>query len=203
LTTEVFGAAIRAGRGRAYLHVRQFGLSAVADLVLAACLKDQRYDPQFEESRASWLFSMFDGAKEYPSFSSSSVNALERETNTWDSQQLCELAALMAKNGDAKAHEALRARAFRQAETAGSDDDWVGADSLLSVDGLSAVPDLVRRYGRSLSTHGHKFGDVFIGRTSPGLPGQPEAPRRTPASHGYPASPSPARRAASERTDPG
>ena len=45
-----------------------------------------------------------------------------------------------------------------------------------------------------LSTHGHKFEDVFIGRTSLGPPGRPETPRHTHAPHGYPASPSPARR---------
>jgi len=43
----------------------------------------------------------------------------------------------------------------------------------------------------SLSTHGHKFDDVFIGRTGPGPPGRPETPRHTHPSDGYPASPSP------------
>lgn len=149
LTKEEFAAAVRAGRGRAYLHVRQFGLSGVADMVLAACLQDQSYDPQCEGSRAAWLFSMFDGAKESPTFSCAIVDALEHATNTWDSQQLCELAALMGKGGDARARDALRTRALRQAEAA-SNDLWVGAESLMSIDGIDAVPDLARRYGRVL-----------------------------------------------------
>ena len=54
LTKEAFAAAIRAGLGRAYLHIHQFGLSGVADLVLAACLQDQSYDPHVEGS-SLWL----------------------------------------------------------------------------------------------------------------------------------------------------
>lgn len=149
LTKEAFAAALRTGRGRAYLHVLQFGLSGVGDVVLAACLQDQAYDPQCEPSRAGWLLSMFEGTEEYQPFSTAIVDALERETDTWDSQQLCELAALMGKRGDKKAHEALRRRVLRRAETAGGD-DWVGVEELLSLDGLAAVVDLAQRYGRIL-----------------------------------------------------
>jgi hypothetical protein len=117
--------------------------------VLAACLHDQAYDPQCEASRAAWLLSMFDGSSEYPAFSCAIVDALEQESNTWDSQQLCELAALMAKRGDRKAREALRRRALQQAATAGSD-PWVGAEQLLELDGVGAATELARRYGHRL-----------------------------------------------------
>lgn len=149
LNNEAFAVALRAGLGRASLHVQQFGLTGVADLVLAACLQDQAYDPQCEGSRAAWLFRMFKDTQEYPAFSSAIAKTLEHEPNTWNAQQLCELAALMGKNGDARAHGALRLRALRQAEFAESA-DWVGADALLSLEGLQAVPDLARCYGRVL-----------------------------------------------------
>jgi len=45
-----------------------------------------------------------------------------------------------------------------------------------------------------LSTRGRKFGDVYVSRRDPGPPGRSETPRHTHAAHGYPASPSPARR---------
>lgn len=147
LTREAFDAALRAGRGRAPLHIAQFGLADVADLVLGACLEDQAYDPQVELSRAEWLLDMFHGSTAYESFSSSILTALEQEMDTWNLQQLCELAALMAKRGDKKAHEALRRRALREAET--GDDIWVGAEELLSVD-WAAAAELARLYGRRL-----------------------------------------------------
>jgi hypothetical protein len=174
LSKEAFGAAIRAGRGRAYLHVQRFGLSGVADLVLAACLHDQAYDPQGEPSRAGWLLSMFEGSIEYPSFSSSIVAALDRETDTWDSLQLCELAALMAKKGDTKAGEALRKRVLRQGET--NADDWVGTKELLSLEGIAAVAGLARCYGRTFTKNPEYSPSLFLDdfTDDPGLLAQAE-----------------------------
>jgi hypothetical protein len=149
LTPELFAAALRDGRGRALWHVRQVGLAAVADLVLAACLHDQAYDPQCESSRAPWLFGMFQGTTEYATFSSAIVAALEQETNDYDAEQLCELAALMGKAGDQKAADALRKRVLREAENGG--EVWWGTAELVALDGAPAVTNLARCYGRILA----------------------------------------------------
>ncbi len=55
LSREEFEAALQRGHGRAFLHVRAYGLQNVADLLLDACLHDKAYDPQCEDSRAKWL----------------------------------------------------------------------------------------------------------------------------------------------------
>lgn len=146
VTPDTFAAALRAGRGRAYVHIQKYGLSGVAATVLAACLHNQAYDPQCEASRAAWLFGMFQGAKESAQFSSAIVAALEHETNTWDLQQLCELTALLSKTGNEQAHGALRQRVLRQARA--ETDLWVGAAALVALEGVSAVVDLARCYGR-------------------------------------------------------
>jgi hypothetical protein len=148
LTKEEFTAALQRGHGRALLHVREYGLEDVADLVLEACLHDPAYDPQCEDSRAKWLLDMFSETAEGPRFSAAIISALASETDIWDLQQLCELAALLGERGDEKAHFALRSRALQQA--AGHDEKWVGASELVRLDGVDGVVQLARCYGKLL-----------------------------------------------------
>lgn len=149
LSRERFAAALRRGHGRALLHVRKFGLSDVADLVLEACLRNQTYDAQCEDSRAPWLFEMFRDAPEYPEFSKAIQSEIETATNDeWDLFLLCDLAALMAQNGDGEAHRALRARVLQQVEH--DSEKWVGCSALVRCEGAPALVELARRFGAQL-----------------------------------------------------
>jgi len=148
LSREEFEAALQRGQGRAFLHVRKYGLQNVADLLLEACLHDKAYDPQCEDSRAEWLLEMFRDSSEYEIFATSILTALGNETEGWDLLQSCEIAALMALNGDEEAHSALLLRVMRQSE--GIDDNWVGASELVRVEGVDAVVKLARNYGNLL-----------------------------------------------------
>jgi hypothetical protein len=148
LSKEEFALALQRGQGRALLHVQKYGLHDESALVLEACLHDQAYDPQCEDSRAKWLFDMFHSTAEYKRFSAAILSALASETDTWDLQQLCELASLMAARGDEKAHSALRSRVLQQAAAGG--DNWVGAHELVKLDGIDAVVQLARCYGNQL-----------------------------------------------------
>lgn len=147
LSKNEFLAALRHGRGRAFLHVEQVGLGKVADAVLDACLTNQAYDSQCEPSRAPWLYSMFKDSPEYSRFSSAIFSALESEAESYDSQQLAELCLPMAKGGDAAAGAALRARVLRQ-PFAGW--ETFGCHELVALDGTIAVVELARRFGRWL-----------------------------------------------------
>ena len=109
LSTSEFSIALKRGQGRALLHIHQFGLDEVADILLESCLKNPSYDPPCEPSRAKWLFGMFQHAPQYAYFSSTILSALACETESYDLEQLCELAAQMGKHGDAAAVMALRA----------------------------------------------------------------------------------------------
>lgn len=147
LSTNEFNTALRHGHGRAYMYVQQVGLNNVADAVLEACLKNQAYDRQCESSRALWLYGMFKGSQEYARFSSAIRSALEVETEHYDLDQLCELCALMAKDGDEAAGTALRTRVLGQ-PFAGW--DTFGCHTLIALDGLSAIVELARGFGRWL-----------------------------------------------------
>lgn len=150
LSRERFALALRRGHGRALLHVRKLSLSDVADLVLEACLHNQTYDPQCEDSRALWLFEMFRDAPEYAAFSKAICESLESAevVDPYDLSQLCDLAALMAQNGDGEARRALRSRVLRQVEH--ETDKWVGCYSLVQCEGIPALIELARRFGAQL-----------------------------------------------------
>lgn len=157
LSRERFAMALRRGQGRALLHVRKFGLSGVADLVLESCLHNQTYDPQCEDSRAPWLFEMFRDAGEYPEFSKAILAALGDVADNWDLRELSELAALMARQGDLDARRVLRERVLRHAES--DSPNCAGFEDLVMVDGVDAVIELARRLGKRLLEDPEKFSE--------------------------------------------
>lgn len=130
------------------MYVQQFGRADVADLVLDSCLKNPVYDVQCESSRAEWLFRMFKNAEEYPRFASAILSALHEEKGGSHIEHLCEMTAQMAINGDTVAANALRDRVLGQPFTL--DTDQYGCYALVLLDGVGAVVELARRFGRSL-----------------------------------------------------
>jgi hypothetical protein len=150
LSRERFALALRRGQGRALLHVRKFGLAGVADLVLEACLHNQTYDVQCEDSRATWLFEMFRDAPDYPEFSKTICESLESAevVDPYDLSQLCDLAALMAQGGDEPALRALRIRVLRQVDQ--ETDKDIGCAALVRCEGAPALVELARRFGVQL-----------------------------------------------------
>ena len=140
LNREEFANSIAKGLGRALLHINYYGLDQVKDLVLNACLHDLSYDPQSEDSRAEWLFSMFAQSSHYQEFSKAILEALAIEKNRWDLVQLFELALEMALAGDLSAKNQIIDRAYKEASIPSSA-DWIGADELVII--ANRLRDLV------------------------------------------------------------
>lgn len=131
------------------LHAIQFGIGDLDDLILDACLHNQSYDAQIESSRASWLLQMFRDSMWYEEISESILERLRVETESWDLVQLCNLAKEMAANGNIKAKEVLKERAFEIASLPSSD-DWMGAVLWVELEGIPGFLDLARIYGKRL-----------------------------------------------------
>lgn len=145
LTRAAFAQALKYGYGRALAEVQRFGLGDRADWVLDACLQDQRFDPQCEDSRAPWLLRFFKDTPEYPRFSAAICAAVAVESELWAIRQLCGLAAVMAQNGDTAAGVALRARVLGQTPEDAS--AHLGWPELIGLDGVEAAIELARRAG--------------------------------------------------------
>ena len=153
MNRDQFSRALRHGRGSAMQYVQQHGLSEVAEDVLAACLQNQAYDPQCEDSRAPWLFRMFRETPEYPRFAAAICAALATEQESChDLSQLIQLVSVMAQAGDQVAADALRAR-FSPQVIQPDDEAWSDADALVALDGVPAVLALARHMGPLLAEH--------------------------------------------------
>lgn len=55
MTRSEFRRALRQGRGRGFLHIRDHGDAGVRDELLDLCATNGCYDSQCEGSRAEWL----------------------------------------------------------------------------------------------------------------------------------------------------
>ncbi len=145
LEPAAFDTMLRQGRGRALMHVLEYGLDGVEELVLQACLANQTYDSQCEPDRSPWLYRMFKGTPHYPRFSDAILTALPQASDD-DIAQLRKLAALMGIDGDAAAASTLRDYVLAQ-DFAGASGPF-GCQALVMLDGIAAIAELGRRFGR-------------------------------------------------------
>jgi hypothetical protein len=157
LPPDAFRKALAEGRGAALMHALVHGLVGVEQLVLAACLREQAYDAQCEGHRASWLYRMFGDAPEYDLFSRRIVAELKNISEDSSAEQLCELASMMARDGDEEVKSALRSFVWGQDFTNG--DMAAGCHAIALVDGLAAISEIARRYGRALLIYPHALVD--------------------------------------------
>lgn len=149
LTREEFAAALRKGQGRAFLHVLQYGLDDVADLVLEACIHNQIYDKYFESGRGDWLFSMFENSPRFKTFRDAILNALKTERNPKDLLQLTRLARNIAEQGNMEMRQALGEVVYRVAADP-SVQDWIGVWDWLDLEGETGLLELARIFGQRL-----------------------------------------------------
>ena len=142
LTRDEFASALQKGLGRAFLHVKHYGLDDFADLVLKACLHDQAYDPKLNRVKPDGYLRCLKIPGNMPSLVKLFSIALKKR-ETWDLQRFFELAEEMAKNGDEQAREAVKERAFKKASK-GSMDDWMGAVEWTHLAGIEGALDIAR-----------------------------------------------------------
>ena len=145
LSRTEFATALRHGRGLAAMHVMACGLDGIDDLVLEACLDNLAYDAQCEDGRAPWLYNMFKGSAQYSHYAEAILAMLNNDIEHRSMEQFCNLAGLMACDGDSNAAQALRSFVWAQ--------DFslfppLGCPAIVMLDGIPAIAELARRLGR-------------------------------------------------------
>lgn len=148
LNRQEFSIALIKGLGRAKQHVMQYGIGEFYDLILEACLHDQNYDSQCNESRAPWLYSMIRDTPYYEKIRAAIFDNLD-ESDSHDFTQSFMFYRVMAVNGDDQARQKSLEILFSIANQGSSEDYFMTA---ISLDSLS--PDeflaLARIYGNRL-----------------------------------------------------
>jgi len=150
LSREQFSVALENGRGAALRHALHHGIEELEDLVLNACLNNLSFDPQCEGHRADWLYRILKQSPRYAYFSNHIVKALQQCSEEHSLDQVCEIAARMACDGDVKAESALRQFFWSQNFVTHALPD--GAHAICMVDGLDAIADMARCTGSALKS---------------------------------------------------
>ena len=146
--------ALRKGLGRAMQWATTRRLDD--DLLLAACLEDQRYDQQLEDSRGDWLWPMIRAVGAADRFRVPILHALYELSDERSANQLCELARCYAEAGD----ETFRMRLYEIVEQKPfAESGWLGEEEIIRLDGEAGFLFAVRVRGERLSGREWEWDD--------------------------------------------
>jgi hypothetical protein len=149
--------ALQKGLGRAM----QWAMTRRLDdePLLAACLWDQRYDTQLEETRVIWLWEMVRAVDAVDRFRVPILHALYELSDDRSANQLCELARRYAEAGD----EAFRNRLYEIVEQKPvADGNCVGEEEIICLDGEKAFLFAARIRGKQLANREWEWDDGML-----------------------------------------
>ncbi|AMR28007.1 hypothetical protein A0257_13510 [Hymenobacter psoromatis] len=152
-----FRHSVKLGTGQAYLLARDNPEVDFSTYIIEAALKNFAYDGQAESSRAAYLFALYNLLKQPARIRRAVIRGLatERE-DTWTLTQLFGLALLFAQHGDAQARKALY-RQFLNKPAASA--DWLGAEEIITLDGLAGLRYIAQKFGRALAKNPDDWQD--------------------------------------------
>lgn len=136
-----FSYILERGLGSAIMFLQQHDATPYRDVILDACLRDTRYDPQIESRRSPYLFDVIQLTGDPVFFRDRILDALDTldDPDTRTAHQLNGLAAHFAKQGDAAAREAVIAQFTAHCT---SEDEWsvyVRARDVIMIDGAQGA----------------------------------------------------------------
>ncbi|HZV69203.1 MAG TPA: hypothetical protein VFG10_06645 [Saprospiraceae bacterium] len=148
---ERFLNAIKRGTGEAHLLMKANPKLDFSNAIIKAAKKNLSYDPQSEGSRAEYVFELIQLSDKKEKIRKAILNSLatERE-DTWALEQLFDLAALFANQGDKKAKKAIYKRYLKKT-IQGS--DWAGEDALIAIDGIEGLKYIAEAKGKIINKY--------------------------------------------------
>jgi len=117
LSPKKFRSAIHKGQGRAFLHIKRYGLDSVADIVFESCLHNQVFDGQIDSCRSSWLYEMIKESSIEKDVRKMIIERIQSPDDVYDYEQYCGLLRIFAENGDDEAKRILFEIVLHNVET--------------------------------------------------------------------------------------
>ena len=126
------------------------------ELLLEACLQDQRFDTQCEDSRGNWLWQMIQALGASQRLRVPILHAFYEFSDERSANQLCELAGFYAEAGDEafrdRLYEIVRCRPFPACP-------WLGEKEIIALDGARAFLFAAQVRGRQLANRAWDWDD--------------------------------------------
>ncbi len=148
------------GTGEAYLLMKHHGEVDFTREIKYAALSACAYDPQCEGDRSNYLFQLICQSIQKGKIIDAILDKLEIEkSDTWVLEQLFQLAALFAKNGNETAKKAVYKRLHKNI-IAGS--EWCGERAVITLDGLQGLKYIAESKGKLLQNNPDAWEDGSI-----------------------------------------
>lgn len=155
-----FRLAIKCGLGSTYFIMHNNPAIDFSYDIIKASLSNLAYDGQCEGDRAIYISRLIDLCKKKESIVNRILTALAAEkSDTWALDQLFELAAIFALEGNKKAKRAVYER-FSKEIIQGS--PWCGQDAIIKMDGISGLLFIAETRGKTLSKNREEWEDSFL-----------------------------------------
>ncbi len=143
---QKFKSAIKRGTGETHLLMKDNTNVDFSNEIINAALTNLSYDNQSEGSRATYIFELYELSRQKEKIRNAILKGLSTErTDTWALDQLFDLLALFAKEGDNEARKAIYKRFYKKT-IPGS--EWVGQDALIEISGLEGLKHVAEIKGR-------------------------------------------------------
>lgn len=154
-----FKNAIKRGTGETHLLMKANPNIDFSNDIIKAALTNLSYDNQSEGSRANYVFELIELSKQKEKIRLTILKALSTERqDTWALDQLFDLAAKFAIQGDKEAKKAIYKRYYKKT-IQGS--EWVGQDAIIEIDGLEGIKHIAETKGKLISKDSEEWEDSW------------------------------------------
>lgn len=155
-----FKSAIKRGTGETHLIMMANPKMDFSSDITKAALINYAYDNQSEGSRSEYVFELIELSNQKEKIKRKILEKLEIEKeDTWALDQLFDIAALFAKQGDKEAKKAIYKRFYKK-RIEGS--EWIGQDAILELDGLAGLKYIAETKGKIIDKESEEWEDSFM-----------------------------------------
>ena len=157
---QKFKSAVKRGTGETHLIMMANPKMDFSSDIAKAALTNYAYDSQSEGSRSDYVFELIELSNQKEKIKKIILDKLQNEKeDTWALDQLFDIAALFAKQGDKEAKNAIYKRFYKK-RIEGS--EWVGQDAILEIDGLDGLKYIAETKGRVIAKDPEEWEDSFM-----------------------------------------
>ncbi len=156
-----FRQSIRCGTGKAFLLMKKHYEINFINEIYKVSIKNYAYDGQSEGDRAEYIIHFIEilNLQEKNKLKEKLIIKLfEVNDDTWNLDQLFEICGYFAKT-DESIKDKIYARFY---ETAIADSDWLGAETILKLDGVEGMKKIAEHFGNRLILNKKDWQDESI-----------------------------------------
>lgn len=134
MNETIFQELLKAGLGRAILYARDNDVRPFRDVILDACLHCYSIDPQFEGTRAGFMFELVNLLPDRRFYCDEVLRSLPSSADDWSAVQRFDFATYMAFDGDERA----KRMAYESYDPGPKNGEAIAID-FVRMDGLSGL----------------------------------------------------------------